>query len=107
MIQLNAIGWFQWLLIGVGVLFQGIAICKSIWEPSSCEDVASPFQEKDDSPVKDEVYQMPEAVPPVKINPMPKEKARSAPPMMMTAGQLMKTAKVTFVQTFKFRQPGS
>ena len=94
MIHLTDISWTQWFLIEVGALLQVVAICAYVKDAAANRGFAG---HSDDTTANEE-----EADSAAKSG-----RAQADHPAANNGGHLVRTAKVKFVQSFKFREQDS
>ena len=107
MIHLADMTWVQSLLIELGVLFQLIAIGAFIRETSADRALMRSREKRvyadQDADQQVSEYQMSDQSEHTQADPTPRKSFEEHPHPEIKAGNLTRTAKVKFVQTFKFR----
>jgi hypothetical protein len=107
MVHFADISWAQLILIEMGALFQFIAACAFVRETSayrhrkSLREAADPEERSSSSLEEATLLQA------IRAGPMAPEKHHENPDAGARAADLLKTAKVKFVQSFKFRPEDS
>jgi hypothetical protein len=104
MMHLSDLSWTQFLLIEVGVLFQFVAICATVVDTSGYRQHAQPKSEGNDTDDHDWAAEISDRIEPDRE---PEPDPDEHPSIAMKAGDLTRTAKVPFVQTFNFRRHGA
>jgi hypothetical protein len=105
MIHPDNISWVSSLLIAIGVVLQLIAVCVFIRERSLYWHPTYSGEERMDVPEQDMESRVSDEVAPVEATSMHDESVDedAHAETKIRAGNLTRTEKVTFVQSFKFR----
>ena len=102
MFHLNEISWIQLFLIEVGVLLLVLAFCALAKETSAYRRFMHRREEKEEADEQGLESQFSDEAASVGADPKRDENGAEKTRPMVRAGQITRTAKVKFVQSFKF-----